>query len=102
MIATDVAARCVPAPEWPDLPPEFDPGFYRADNPDLAARVAAAIEEHAQASGYLDAEAWHFTPESFRDLTAIVFHLGLSPLAPVRVWSTPFQRDEFCAVLERS
>jgi SAM-dependent methyltransferase len=69
---------------------------------DRAARIAAAIEEHERARGYIDVEAWHFTPDSFCDLTAMLFHLGLSPPAPIRVWATPFQRDEFCAVLERS
>ena len=64
-------------------------------------RIAAAIEEHEIATDYLDVEAWHFTPDSFRDVTAILFELGLSPLAPVRVWTTPHLRDEFCAILVR-
>ncbi|WBH16837.1 methyltransferase domain-containing protein [Sphingomonas radiodurans] len=66
-----------------------------------AKRIAAAIDEHEQARNYIDVEAWRFTPESFRDLTELLFQLGLSPLAPVRVWPTPSGRDEFCAVLEK-
>ena len=75
------------------------------DGPRLQARaraISAAIDEHDRACDYIDVEAWHFTPDSFRDLIALLFHLGLSPLAPVRVWATPHGRDEFCAVLERS
>lgn len=66
-----------------------------------AARIAAAIDEHEQARGYIDVEAWRFTPETFRALTALLFHLGLSPLRLARVWPTPYDRDEFCAVLEK-
>lgn len=68
---------------------------------DRARRVEEAIGEHGRARGYIDAEAWQFTPASFRDLFAMLCRLGLSPFVPVRVWSTPLYADEFCAVLEK-
>ncbi len=68
---------------------------------DRARAIEDAIAEHEQARGYIDAEAWHFTPESFRDLFAMLHRLGLSPFVPVRVWTTPLYGDEFCAVLEK-
>lgn len=68
---------------------------------DRAACIAAAIDEHDRTGGYIDVEAWHFTPESFRTAIALLSYLGLTSFAPVRVWPTPHHRDEFCAVLEK-
>jgi SAM-dependent methyltransferase len=85
-----------------DVPARWAGNKAPQPSEERAKRIAAAIDEHQQASGYIDVEAWHFTPASFQDLSALLFDLGLSPLAPVRVWATPFHRDEFCAVLERS
>ena len=68
---------------------------------DRARRIETAIDEYDHARGYIDVEAWHFTPESFRDLFAMLCRLGLSSFVPIRVWSTPQFGDEFCAVLEK-
>lgn len=64
-------------------------------------RVATAITEFDGTPGYLDVEAWHFTPHIFRDLMGMLHTLGLSPFAPIRVWATPAGKDEFCAVLAK-
>ncbi|MGA9422663.1 MAG: methyltransferase domain-containing protein [Rhodanobacteraceae bacterium] len=50
---------------------------------------------------YIDAHAWHFTPESFRGVLQTLFDLGVSPFKPVRVYHTVFGAIEFYAVLEK-
>jgi hypothetical protein len=50
---------------------------------------------------YIDTHAWYFTPSSFRSLTSILYELSLSGLKPLRVYNTPCNRFEFCAVLEK-
>ena len=66
-----------------------------------AERVKSAMAEIAAADGgYIDVHAWRFTPESFRALITQLADLGLIGLRPVRVYNTPRDRQEFCAVLE--
>lgn len=70
---------------------------------DQAGRVAAALREYdAAAGGYLDVHAWIFTPESFRRLTALLQALGVTTLAPVRVYAGLRAMNEFWAILEKT
>ncbi len=72
---------------------------YRAA---VKARTRSAIAEHAATSGhYLDVHAWQFTPESFREITRTLCLLGYTSMWPVRVYSTPYGRNEFTAVLQK-
>jgi len=49
---------------------------------------------------YLDTHAWRFTPADFREICKLTYELGLSPLAPARVYETVRGSLEFYAVLE--
>jgi SAM-dependent methyltransferase len=51
---------------------------------------------------YIDTHAWYFTPTSFRSIASTLFELGLTGLNPIRVYNTPRDRFEFCAILEKS
>lgn len=69
----------------------------------LAHLVELAIKEFDAADGgYIDVHAWYFTPTSFRSITSALFILGLTGLQPVRVFNTPRDRLEFCAILEKA
>ncbi|MBZ9865447.1 class I SAM-dependent methyltransferase [Mesorhizobium sp. CA15] len=69
---------------------------------ELGKRVRAAIEEHRQADGgYVDVHSWQFTPEGFQRNIQALFELGYSPLRPVSVHATPFNRNEFTAILSK-
>jgi len=48
-----------------------------------------------------DVHAWYFTPTSFRAITSTLFKLGLTGLEPLRVFNTPRNSLEFCAVLQK-
>jgi len=73
------------------------------DDEELANRVEAALKEFDAAEGdYLDVHAWYFTPSSFRAIASTLFKLGLTDLEPVRVFNTPRNRLEFCAIVEKS
>ncbi len=84
-----------------------DPGRHWAGDhgdplrPDDAMRVAAALEAYDDKQGdYIDVHAWYFTPDSFRTNLEILFRLGLTRMRTVAVYDTPFNRQEFCAILE--
>lgn len=62
--------------------------------------VRSAILEHTEAAGaYVDVHAWQFTPSSFRMIFDLLLNLGLVKLKVERVYSTPHNLFEFCAVL---
>lgn len=66
------------------------------------ANLFAALRHFEEAKGeYLDVHGWRLTPSSFRRMTGLAFDMGLSPLAPLRVYDTPRGRFEFTAVLGR-
>ena len=69
-----------------------------------AARLKQAWDNFNQTSEskYIDVHAWKFTPASFREITEILYMMGLIGLRPVRVYDTPAGRLEFCAVLQPS
>jgi SAM-dependent methyltransferase len=68
----------------------------------IYAGTVAAINEYRAAAGeYIDVHAWFFTPEGFHRIIDILNRLGVLGLSPVRVYSTPKNRNEFCAVLEK-
>lgn len=65
-------------------------------------RITKAIAEYQAAKGgYVDVHAWYLYPAVFRRITEALFNLGLTGLAPLRVYNTPRNRFEFCAVLEK-
>jgi SAM-dependent methyltransferase len=67
-----------------------------------ARRIRAAIGEHdAAGGGYIDVHAWYWTPATLRAVMRQIFMLQLTQLRPVRVYDTPRDRFEFCAVLEK-
>mgnify|MGYP003393770649 CR=1 FL=1 len=68
----------------------------------LDGRVDLALAEIKDAAGgYIDVHAWQFTPDSFRRVLGGLHTLGLSPFRPLRVYATPFGRNEFTAVMVR-
>jgi SAM-dependent methyltransferase len=72
------------------------------DQVELASLVQFAMKEFDAANGgYIDVHAWYFTPTSFRSITSTLLNLGLTGLQPVRVFNTPRNSLEFCAVLEK-
>lgn len=67
-----------------------------------ATRVRRAVERHRNAAGtYVDAHAWRFTPDGFRTIVGLLNELGLTPFVPLRVYDTPWGRNEFAAILEK-
>ena len=80
---------------WQESPPPVE-------DEQLAHLVELAIKEFdAAEGGYIDVHAWYFTPTSFRSIASTLFKLGLTGLEPVRVFNTPLNRLEFCAILEK-
>jgi alginate O-acetyltransferase complex protein AlgJ len=76
----------------------FDPATVES----IDARTIAAVEEFGAAEGrYLDVHAWRFTPCSFIEVVKTLCDLGLINLWPVKVFNTPRNKDEFCAILKR-
>lgn len=53
------------------------------------------------ADTYLDTHAWHFTPNTFQDISSHLYQLGLSKLRVERIYNTPIGRFEFCAILSK-
>lgn len=67
-----------------------------------ASNLFAALHHFEEAKGgYLDVHGWRLTPFTFRRAVALAYEMGLSPLAPLRVYDTPRGRFEFTAVLGR-
>lgn len=50
---------------------------------------------------YHDTHAWQFTPGSFFQIMSFLYEVGLSDLAPERVYHTRFGTNEFTAVLRK-
>jgi SAM-dependent methyltransferase len=72
------------------------------DQADHDRRLKDAIKEFDDAGdAYIDVHAWQFTPDSFRSITSSLFFLDLTDLRPLRVFHTPRNRPEFCAILEK-
>jgi SAM-dependent methyltransferase len=70
---------------------------------DQCWRAQVAIDEYRSAGdAYIDVHAWYFTPRNFRTIIEVLGGLGLIELSPIRVYDTPINRIEFCAVLEKS
>jgi SAM-dependent methyltransferase len=80
---------------WQGAPDPVDDG-------ELADRIEYALKEfEAAGGGYIDVHAWYFTPASFKSIASTLFKLGLTGLQPIRVFNTPRNALEFCAVLEK-
>lgn len=68
----------------------------------IAQRTKLAVEEYVRANGsYIDVHAWQFTPRSFRKVIKDLYDLGLTSLKPIRVYETPWGRNEFTAILQK-
>ncbi|MFW2381409.1 MAG: methyltransferase domain-containing protein [Acidimicrobiales bacterium] len=63
-------------------------------------RIKGALASHSETE-YIDIHAWKFTPESFRRIAQDLVDLGLSDLVPARVYNTPKNSFEFCAILTK-
>jgi len=67
-----------------------------------AARVQAALDEYARASGgYIDVHAWYLTPPAFRSIVATLRELGLIDLEIAGIYHPARDRNEFCAILKK-
>ena len=67
-----------------------------------AARVRAALDEHAAAAGgYVDVHAWYFVPPSFRLIVNTLRELGMIGLEIAGLYHTARDRNEFCAILKK-
>ena len=75
-----------------------DPRQRPADT-SLRDEIAATMRAIRAASGYIDARAWYFTPDSFRNLIDTLATVGLSPFRVERVYPTLNPGNEFYAVL---
>lgn len=64
-------------------------------------QIEATIRSYEDGNDdFIDARAWRFTPAGFRKILTILRLLKLIELAPVRIYNTPRDRQEFCVVLE--
>jgi hypothetical protein len=68
-------------------------------NAAVMARLSAAISEFRNSPGYIDTQAWHFTPSGFRGVIAVLAGLGLIDLRVERIYPTVAGSNEFYAVL---
>ncbi|MDE2364476.1 MAG: methyltransferase domain-containing protein [Hyphomicrobiales bacterium] len=74
----------------------FDPDY--SDGMDHRQR--AAVAEHQNAGDrYVDVHAWQFTPSSFFRIIDFLYEKRLIRLVPSKVFNTPRNKDEFCAIL---
>jgi SAM-dependent methyltransferase len=66
------------------------------------AKVRKAVDAFTNSGGnYIDVHAWHFTPSSFQTLIEGLHRLGRTVFKPIRVFNTPKDRLEFCAILSK-
>ncbi|MEZ5828021.1 MAG: hypothetical protein R3D01_06365 [Hyphomicrobiales bacterium] len=77
-------------------------GNHGEPGPDPGRLRAALDEWEASPEKYHDVHAWQFTPASFRRIMQGLHDLGLTRLAPLRVYDTPYGQFEFCALLAPS
>ena len=76
-----------------------DPGYRES----VTGRITAALQEFELARGsYIDVHAWQFTPNGFRDMIQNLYNLQFSPFRALRVYNTPRDRFEFCAILQKN
>jgi SAM-dependent methyltransferase len=69
---------------------------------DQGVCVHAAVSEYEASNGaYIDVDAWHFTPRSFRALMRDIKSLNYSRLEPTRVYNPLHNKSEFCAILQK-
>ena len=76
-------------------------GDHGQPGPNLSTLRNAVSKWEAANGGYIDVHAWQFTPESFRAIIRALNDLGLVSLRTLRVYTTAFGSNEFCAVLAR-
>ena len=64
-------------------------------------RIQQALLQQARRE-YSEVHAWQFTPQTFRDIVQALHARQLTFMVPHRVYSTPWGRCEFTAVLRRA
>ena len=68
-----------------------------------AALIRETIRSHRQNNPeYVDVHAWYFTPDNFQENIDFLYELGITRLRSSSVFSTPFNRIEFTAILTRN
>jgi hypothetical protein len=73
---------------------------HGVQNLDILARFNAAKSEFNNAHGkYIDVHCWQFTPKSLAIVIDALYELGLIDFKVEKVWETPENDLEFCAVL---
>lgn len=80
--------------QWLHVPPK----------PPLEAhRIRHALDTWRASEGaYIDAHAWQFTPDTFREIINMLGELELIGLQPTRVYDTVFGWGEFAAILTKT
>jgi hypothetical protein len=69
----------------------------------VPGRAKSAIQKFNRSRGkYIDVHAWQFTPMSFGNLMRNLFLMKLIGLEPIRIYDTPFGRNEFTVVLKKT
>jgi hypothetical protein len=78
-------------------------GQHGMPNSDLKVRWEAAVEEFRTSNGkYIDVHCWQFTPTSFSNVINGLFDLGYIDFVVEKVFETPVNDLEFCAILRKS
>lgn len=70
-------------------------------DPGLENRVIAEYAARTANGEYIDTHAWQFTPASFHRIMWALRFAGIIKLWPRRVYQTPKNMFEFCAILSR-
>ncbi|WP_245259617.1 hypothetical protein [Methylobacterium sp. 10] len=68
----------------------------------IHSKIMAAISEYKSSDRYIDVHAWQFTPDSFGDVILQLSNAGIIPFTAVRIYQTPLNRQEFCAILVKA
>jgi hypothetical protein len=63
--------------------------------------ILRAMAYHDADADYVDAHAWHFTPEAFAAIITELHAVRLVPLQVARVYPTVFGSLEFYALLQK-
>ncbi len=72
---------------------------WRTPDSEVREQIIHILRALRTGSGYIEAHAWQFTPDSFRYLIETLAAVGLSPLRIERLYSTVRPANEFFAVL---
>lgn len=78
---------------------------WKGDSPaeplDLSLTKLALERCRTANGGYIDVHAWRMSSSAFKRALEVIHEIGLSPLAPIRVYETPYGSNEFFFILAR-